>query len=724
MLHFHLDYLPFPLFSRQSVPWLSTLHGRLDLPELGPVFDAFPTAPVVSISNHQRGPLPQANWAATVLHGLPRDLLTPQPEIAPEYLAFLGRICPEKRPDRAIRIAALAGMKIRIAAKVDRVDEDYFAREIEPLLASPDVEFIGEISDREKPAFLSGAKALLLPIDWPEPFGLVMIEAMACGTPVIAYPAGSVPEVVEHGLTGFIVRDEAEAAAAAHRLRRTAARREYAGGSRNASPRVAWPRITSRSTVLCQRKRSGLCCARCSGAPPSPARGADHRTSAVVPRVPAGQLTGRPMPSAPATFPWPAPRDWLLSLAIYGAAVLALLVAFRFNLSSPYWAASTVYIVAQQPSLGALRAKAMWRFVGTFVGAAFSVLAVSHLVNAPPLLVVALSAWIGVCLVLSLRDPTPRGYAFMLAGYTASIIGFPSVGEPGAVFDTAVSRVEEIGLGIVCAHLVLGVLFPSPGTPLLLVRLDQWLRDAATFAADTLGRSGQGRGPENLATDRRRVARDGALLDAQFQLARYEPEGKFALSWLPQVRAAARRVPALLTALADREKRLRQADPEAADALRPLLLELAEWMRQPAHPLSQSQAKRLRDRFEAAARNKSPGWAGTPARRSAHPFAGTAGHLDRSAGARSQPARGDLARPTRWRAVTHPGAHRSFVAGDVRPGHRTGDRARLRFLDRDRLGGGRRGSGDGGSSRPRSSPASTTRFRRSANSCPAPCWRW
>ena len=218
VLHFHLDYLPFPLFSRQPVPWLTTLHGRLDLPELVPVFDAFPGAPVVTISDHQRGPLPRASWAGTVLHGLPRDLLTPQPGIVPDYLAFLGRICPEKRPDRAIRIAALAGMKLRIAAKVDRVDEEYFAREIRPLLDLPNVEFIGEISDREKPAFLSGAKALLLPIDWPEPFGLVMIEAMACGTPVIAYPAGSVPEVVEHGLTGFIVRDEAEAAAAARRL--------------------------------------------------------------------------------------------------------------------------------------------------------------------------------------------------------------------------------------------------------------------------------------------------------------------------------------------------------------------------------------------------------------------------------------------------------------------------------------------------------------------------
>ena len=256
VLHFHLDYLPFPLFSRQPVPWLSTLHGRLDLPELGPVFDAFPAAPVVSISDHQRLPLPQANWAGTVMHGLPRDLLTPQPGIAPEYLAFLGRICPEKRPDRAIRIAAQAGMRLRIAAKVDRVDEDYFANEIRPLLALPNVEFIGEISDREKPAFLSGAKALLLPIDWPEPFGLVMIEAMACGTPVIAYPAGSVPEVVEHGRTGFIVRDEAEAAAAARRLDelpRDAVRRRFE--ERFTARRMAEDYVTLYRTLAAEAAR-------------------------------------------------------------------------------------------------------------------------------------------------------------------------------------------------------------------------------------------------------------------------------------------------------------------------------------------------------------------------------------------------------------------------------------------------------------------------------------
>ena len=217
LLHFHLDYLPFSLFSRQEVPWVTTLHGRLDLPELGPIFDAFPDAPVVSISDSQRAPLPQAGWAATIHHGLPKDLLTPR-DAEPGYLAFLGRIAPEKRPDRAIRIAAEAGLPLKIAAKVDKADAEYYAQHIEPLVAQVHVEFIGEICDGQKPDFLSGARALLVPIDWPEPFGLVMIEAMACGTPVIAYNHGSVPEVIEDGVTGFIVQNEEEAVAAIRRL--------------------------------------------------------------------------------------------------------------------------------------------------------------------------------------------------------------------------------------------------------------------------------------------------------------------------------------------------------------------------------------------------------------------------------------------------------------------------------------------------------------------------
>ncbi|MGH7014684.1 MAG: glycosyltransferase family 4 protein [Stellaceae bacterium] len=217
LLHFHLDYYPFSLFSRQATPFLTTLHGRLDLHEHQPVFDIFREVPVVSISDAQRRPVPNARWAKTVHHGLPEQLLTPQP-VAPEYLAVLGRISPEKGIDRAVRIAALAKTPLRIAAKIDAVDRDYFTREIKPLFVQPGVEFIGEISDREKPDFLSRAKALLMPIEWPEPFGLVMIEAMACGTPVIAYNSGSVPEIVENGLTGFIVDCEQAAAEAVRKI--------------------------------------------------------------------------------------------------------------------------------------------------------------------------------------------------------------------------------------------------------------------------------------------------------------------------------------------------------------------------------------------------------------------------------------------------------------------------------------------------------------------------
>jgi glycosyltransferase involved in cell wall biosynthesis len=218
VLHFHLDYWPFSMFTRQTVPFVTTLHGRLDLPELRPMFNAFRSAPVVSISNAQRLGLPQARFVATVPHGIPDRRPGPQPSIAPTYLAFLGRIAPEKGPDRAIRIARACGMPLRIAAKVDKADQRYFDATIRPMLGSPRVEMIGEISEREKPAFLCGAKALLMPIEWPEPFGLVMIEAMSCGTPVIAFNRGSVPEVVEDGLTGFIVEDEAGAIAAVSRL--------------------------------------------------------------------------------------------------------------------------------------------------------------------------------------------------------------------------------------------------------------------------------------------------------------------------------------------------------------------------------------------------------------------------------------------------------------------------------------------------------------------------
>jgi len=216
-LHFHLDYYPFSLFSRQSTPFVTTMHGRLDLPELQTVFDTFSSVPVVSISNAQRRPLPQARWVKTIHHGLPEKLLVPMP-VKPSYFAFLGRISPEKRVDRAIRIAEHCGISLKIAAKVDRADRDYFEEEIRPLLGSPNVEFVGEIGDKDKSQFLSGAVALLTPIDWPEPFGLVMIEAMACGTPVIAFNRGSVPEIIDEGVTGFIVEDEAGAIGAVDRL--------------------------------------------------------------------------------------------------------------------------------------------------------------------------------------------------------------------------------------------------------------------------------------------------------------------------------------------------------------------------------------------------------------------------------------------------------------------------------------------------------------------------
>jgi len=217
VLHFHLDYFSFSLFGRQDVPFVTTMHGRLDLPEQQPVFDTFGDAPVISISDSQRSTLPQANWLRTIYHGLPENLYTPQ-AVEQKYLAFMGRISPEKRVDTAIRIAQQCGMPIKIAAKIDSADREYFEKEIKPLFDLPHVEFIGEISDHQKAEFLSGAHALLFPIDWPEPFGLVMIEAMACGTPVVAYRRGSVPEVIDHGVTGFIVENEAEAVAAVGRL--------------------------------------------------------------------------------------------------------------------------------------------------------------------------------------------------------------------------------------------------------------------------------------------------------------------------------------------------------------------------------------------------------------------------------------------------------------------------------------------------------------------------
>ena len=219
VIHFHTDMLHFPMFEDLAERTLTTLHGRLDLKDLPEVYRRWRQYPLVSISDSQREPLPDANWAATVHHGMNTDLFDFSPA-SRGYLAFLGRISPEKGPDRAIAIAAAAGRPLRIAAKVDRADQAYFEDHIEPLLQGPLVTFEGEIGDAEKSAFLGGADALLFPIDWPEPFGLVMIEAMACGTPVIAWDCGSVPEIIEDGITGFIVRSEAEAVAAVDRVRR------------------------------------------------------------------------------------------------------------------------------------------------------------------------------------------------------------------------------------------------------------------------------------------------------------------------------------------------------------------------------------------------------------------------------------------------------------------------------------------------------------------------
>jgi len=228
VVHFHVDYLHYPVSRREPTPQLTTLHGRLDLPELVPLYREFRDMPVVSISDAQRTPLPRANWLGTVHHGLPIERFTFVPRPG-GHVAFIGRTSPEKGLDRAIEIARRAGVPLRIAAKVDVADREYFHEVIEPLLATPGIEFVGEIAESEKSAFLGEARALLFPIDWPEPFGLVMIEALACGTPVIAFPRGSVAEILTDGRTGFVV-DSIDAAVEAigrvDAIDRAACRRE------------------------------------------------------------------------------------------------------------------------------------------------------------------------------------------------------------------------------------------------------------------------------------------------------------------------------------------------------------------------------------------------------------------------------------------------------------------------------------------------------------------
>jgi glycosyltransferase involved in cell wall biosynthesis len=219
VIHFHIDLLQFPLFQDLLEKCVTTLHGRLDLPDFHPVYRAFPHMPLVSISDAQRIPMPAGvNWVGTIHHGLPADAVEFHPG-GGDYLAFLGRIAPEKRPDRAIEIARRSGVRLKIAAKVDQADNDYYQHVIKPLLADPMIEFIGEIGDAEKADFLGNALAFLFPIDWPEPFGLVMIEAMAAGTPVIAWRLGSAPEVVDGGISGFLVDSVEDAVLAVERAK-------------------------------------------------------------------------------------------------------------------------------------------------------------------------------------------------------------------------------------------------------------------------------------------------------------------------------------------------------------------------------------------------------------------------------------------------------------------------------------------------------------------------
>src|SRR5262245_24420501 len=258
IIHFHIDYLHYPFSRRIDVSHVTTQHGRLDLPDLVPLYSEFADMPVVSISNSQRIPLARINWQGTVYHGLPLDLYKSKSSVG-SYLAFMGRISPEKRLDRAIEIAKRANMKLRIAAKIDPVDQQYMETHIRPLLDHPLIEFVGEIGEKEKPEFLGNAYALLFPIDWEEPFGLVMIEAMSCGTPVIAFRCGSVPEVIDDGVTGFIVDDVESAVRAITRVPQLDRRGVRAGFERRfTSRRMAQDYVRQYERLIGSKSRAAV----------------------------------------------------------------------------------------------------------------------------------------------------------------------------------------------------------------------------------------------------------------------------------------------------------------------------------------------------------------------------------------------------------------------------------------------------------------------------------
>jgi len=258
VMHFHTDYLHFSLARRQPVPHVTTMHGRMDIPDYGPLFGTFADTPLISISDAQRAPLPDANWIGTVYHGLPADLYQPCLD-AGKYLAVVGRVSPEKRMDRAVEIARRVGMPLKVAAKIDGKDRDYYDSEIKPLFADPLVEFVGEIGESEKNDFLGNAAAFLFPVDWPEPFGLVMIEAMACATPVVAFRCGSIPEVMRDGVSGYVVDSIDEAVAATERavaLPRDRVRAYF--DRRFLAPRMARDYVTIyEELVLSARRRQG-----------------------------------------------------------------------------------------------------------------------------------------------------------------------------------------------------------------------------------------------------------------------------------------------------------------------------------------------------------------------------------------------------------------------------------------------------------------------------------